>query len=139
MRHRPTAELYRNSGLILNSLVDIALSLVIAFIVSMPIFFESGIFVSAPGAVLAAGNEPGSDIKANIFITNDGRIILNEAQVSFENLSELLPRLLQRSVERRVIIAAEEQVKYDRVMKILDLAKQCGAADIALLRTRSGK
>lgn len=139
MQRRATAESYRNSGLILNSLVDIALSLVIAFIVSMPIFFESGIFVSAPGAVRAAAKEPGSDIKANIFITNDGRIILNEAQVSFENLSELLPRLLQRSVERRVIVAAEEQVKYDRVMKILDLAKQCGAADIALLRTRRVK
>ncbi|MGQ9577735.1 MAG: ExbD/TolR family protein [Candidatus Aminicenantales bacterium] len=139
MRRRVTVESYRNSGLILNSLVDIALSLVIAFIVSMPIFFESGIFVSAPGAVRAGGNEAGSDIKANIFITNDGRIILNEAQVSFENLSELLPRLLQRSVERRVIVAAEEQVKYDRVMKILDLAKQSGAADIALLRTRRGK
>ncbi|MCL6465493.1 MAG: biopolymer transporter ExbD [candidate division WOR-3 bacterium] len=139
MRRRSSVESYRNSGLILNSLVDIALSLVIAFIVSMPIFFESGIFVSAPGAARAAANEPGSDIKANILITNDGRIMLNEAQVSYENLSELLPRLLQRSVERRVIVAAEEQVKYDRVMQILDLAKQCGAADIALLRTRRTK
>lgn len=139
MRHRKVIERRPNSGLILNSLVDIALSLVIAFIVSMPIFFESGIFVSAPGATRAGANEPGSDIKANILITNDGRIILNEAQVSFENLSELLPRLLQRSIERRVVVAAEEQVKYERVMEILDLAKQCGAADIALLRTRRVK
>ncbi|MGQ9707656.1 MAG: ExbD/TolR family protein [bacterium] len=126
----------RNPGLILNSLVDVALSLVIAFMVSMPLFFESGIFVSAPGAVRAGANEPGSDIKANVYLTNDGRILLNEAQVSFENLSELLPRLLQRSVERRVIVSAEDQVKYERVMQVLDLAKQSGAADLSLLRTR---
>jgi biopolymer transport protein ExbD len=126
----------KNPGLILNSLVDVALSLVIAFMVSMPLFFESGIFVSAPGAVRAGADEPGSDIKANVYLTNDGRILLNEAQVSFENLSELLPRLLQRSVERRVIVSAEDQVKYERVMQVLDLAKQSGAADLALLRTR---
>ncbi len=129
----------RNPGLILNSLVDVALSLVIAFMVSMPLFFETGIFVSAPGAAKAGENEPVSDIKANIFLTNDGKILLNEAQVSYDNLSELLPRLLQRSVERRVIVSAEDQVKYDRVMKVLDLAKQAGARDLALLRTRKVK
>jgi H+/gluconate symporter-like permease len=32
-------------ALIMNSLVDIALSLVIGFIVTIPLFFESGIFV----------------------------------------------------------------------------------------------
>lgn len=128
-----------NPGLILNSLVDIALSLVIAFIVSMPLFFETGIFVSAPGVTRARENEPVSDIKVNIFLTNDGKILLNEAQVSYDNLSELLPRLLQRSVERRVIVSTEDLVKYDRVMKVLDLAKQSGAADLALLRTRKAQ
>ncbi len=136
MMRRLKIEPRRNTGLILNSLVDVALSLVIAFMVSMPLFFETGIFVSAPGAVRAKSNEPSSDIKANIFLTNDGKIFLNEARVSYENLRELLPRLLQRSAERRVIVAAEEGVKYDRVMQVLDLAKQSGAADLALLRTR---
>ncbi|MCX7732594.1 MAG: biopolymer transporter ExbD [candidate division WOR-3 bacterium] len=135
MRRR-SLERPRPSGLILNSLVDVALSLVIAFMVSMPLFFESGIFVSAPSAARAGANEPGSDIKANIYITKEGKILLNEAQVSFDNLSELLPKLLQRSVERRVVVAAEEGVRYEQVMRILDLAKQAGAADLALLRTR---
>lgn len=139
MRRRIRIEKHHNPGLILNSLVDIALSLVIAFMVSMPLLFETGIFVSAPGAARAQGDEPVSDIKANIFLTNDGKILLNEAQVSYDNLSELLPRLLQRSIERRVVVSAEDQVKYDRVMKVLDLAKQCGAADLALLRIRRRK
>ncbi len=139
MKRRRSFERYRNSGLILNSLVDIALALVIAFIVSIPIFFETGIFVSAPGVTRAGTGESGSDIKANIFLTNDGKIILNEAQVSYENLADLLPRLMQRSIERRVIVAAEDQVKYERVMLVLDMAKQSGAADVALLRTRRQK
>lgn len=122
--------------LILTSLVDVALSLVIGFMVAMPLFFETGIFVSAPGVARAAATEPGSDIKANVYLTGDGRILLNELEVTSESLAVLLPKLLERSVEKRVIVSTDEEVVYDRVMKVLDLAKQSGAADLALLRKR---
>jgi biopolymer transport protein ExbD len=134
MRRRPIEP--RGNELILTSLVDVALSLVIGFMVAMPLFFETGIFVSAPGVARAGKSDPGSDIKANVFLTNDGRILLNESEVSFENLTEVLPKLLERSVEKRVVVATDELVKYDRVMQVLDLAKQSGAADLALLRKR---
>lgn len=123
----------------LTSLVDIALSLVIAFIVAVPLFFETGIFVSAPGVARAGAADEGSDIKANIYLKDDGIIMLNETPVSFAELSDLLPKLLDRSVERKVIVASDEMVKYDRVVKVLDIAKQCGAADLALLRKRKAQ
>jgi biopolymer transport protein TolR len=134
MRRRPIEP--RKNELILTSLVDVALSLVIGFMVAMPLFFETGIFVSAPGVARAGTSEPGSDIKANVFLTNDGRILLNETEVSDQQLSDLLPKLLDRSVEKRVVVATDDQVVYDRVMRVLDLAKQSGAADLALLRKR---
>jgi biopolymer transport protein ExbD len=137
MRRRHV-ERRRNDGLIVNSLVDIALSLVIGFMVSMPIFFENGIFVSAPGVAQAGGAVPsGSDIKANIFLANDGRIMLNEVPVSEESLKVLLPRLLDRSVGRRVVISNENLVLYDAVVHVMDMAKQSGANDVAWLRTRT--
>ena len=136
MRRRHV-ERRRNDGLIVNSLVDIALSLVIGFMVSMPIFFENGIFVSAPGVAQAGGAVPGgSDIKANIFLANDGRIMLNEVQIPEDSLRVLLPRLLDRSVARRVVISNEEQVLYEAVVRVMDMAKQVGANDVAWLRTR---
>ncbi len=122
-------------GLILNSLVDIALALVIGFIVSIPLFFESGIFVNAPGVAKGAPGEV-SDIKVNIHLLDDGGILLNEEQVTYEQLEKLLPELLARSLERKVIISTDPNVKYKRVIKILDLAKQKGAAELALLRSR---
>ncbi len=129
----------RASELNLTSIVDIALSLVIGFMVSIPLFFESGIFVSAPGVTRVAKTEQGSDIKASIFVANDGRILLNKTQVSYENLRDLLPRLLDRSIERKVVVSSGELVKYDLVMRVLDIAKQSGAADLALLRRRKVK
>lgn len=122
-------------GLILNSLVDIALSLVIGFIVAIPLFFESGIFVNAPGVASGAATEI-SDIKVNIHLLNDGGILLNEELVSYEKLEELLPQLLARSLEKRVIVSTDSEVTYERVIQILDLAKQKGAGELALLRSR---
>ncbi|HEC78292.1 MAG TPA: biopolymer transporter ExbD [candidate division WOR-3 bacterium] len=122
-------------GLILNSLVDIALSLVIGFIVTIPLFFESGIFVNTPG-VARAGASDVSDIKVNIHLLDDGSIMLNEEFVTYEELEKLLPELLARSVQRKVIVSTEANVHYERVIQILDLAKQKGAGELALLRSR---
>ena len=122
-------------GLILNSLVDIALSLVIGFIVTIPLFFESGIFVNAPGVAQASAGDV-SDIKVNIHILDDGSLLLNEEIVSLDRLEELLPELLARSVQRKVIISADPLVNEGQVVQILDLAKQKGAGELALLRSR---
>lgn len=126
---------HHSQGLILNSLVDIALSLVIGFIVAIPLFFESGIFVNTPG-VAKAGATQVSDIKVNIYLLDDGGILLNEELVTYERLEELLPELLARSVARKVIISTEPDVRYERVVHVLDLAKQNGAGELALLRSR---
>jgi biopolymer transport protein ExbD len=124
----------RNEGLIITSIVDVALSLVIGFIVALPAFFESGIFVSQPGVTQAAQGQQ-SDVKVNLFLTNDGKIVLNEKPVPKEVLAELLPRLLARSVSKRVTVSSEDHVRYDNVVQILDIAKQAGAANLCLLRT----
>ncbi len=123
-----------HDGLIITSIVDIALSLVIGFIVALPAFFESGIFVSQPGVTQAAQGQE-SDVKVNLVLTNDGKIVLNEKAVPKEVLDDLLPRLLARSVSKRVTVSSEDQVRYDNVVQILDMAKQAGAANLCLLRT----
>ncbi|MEO0102478.1 MAG: biopolymer transporter ExbD [candidate division WOR-3 bacterium] len=125
----------QREGLILTSLVDIALSLVIGFIVALPFFFETGIFVSTPGVTKGAGAEA-SDIKANIHLKQDGGILLNEEQVSLEKLEELLPQLLARSLEKKVIVSAEKGIRYERVVTILDMAKRLGAGQLCLLKAK---
>jgi biopolymer transport protein ExbD len=134
-RHKRLKFEHEPQGLILNSLVDIALSLVIGFIVTIPLFFESGIFVNTPGVAKAGANDV-SDIKVNIHLLDDGSILLNEEIVSYERLAELLPELLARSVARKVIVSTDANVRYEQVIAILDLAKQKGAGQLALLRSK---
>lgn len=136
MRKKRIQHDVKKEGLILTSIVDIALALVIGFIVALPFFFETGIFVSQPSVTKAApGRE--TDVKVNILLTNDGNIVLNnERIISKESLTTILPKLLARSVSKRVIVSSEEKVRYDDVVQILDLAKQSGAANLCLLRQR---
>lgn len=134
-RHKRLRYESEPQGLILNSLVDIALSLVIGFIVTIPLFFESGIFVNTPG-VAKAGASDVSDIKVNIHVLDDGSILLNEEIVTYDRLAELLPELLARSVARKVIVSTDANVRYEQVVSILDLAKQKGAGQLALLRSK---
>jgi len=131
-RIRPT---FHKEGLIITSLVDIALCLVIGFIVALPFFFESGIFVSTP-KVTKTTTAVVSDVKVNIFLTRDGGVFLNEEKVEIKKLEEFLPLLLARSLEKKVIISAEPGVKYDKVVGILDMAKRLGAKELCLLKRR---
>ncbi len=135
MRRKRISPTPRREGLILTSLVDIALSLVIGFIVALPFFFETGIFVSTPKIAKTAG-EAVSDVKVNIHLTKEGGIQLNEEFVTQPQLEELLPQLLARSLEKKVIISAEKGIRYERVVQILDMAKRLGAGQLCLLKRK---
>jgi len=138
MRGRRRRGMAHREELIITSLVDIALCLVLGFMVSMPAFIESGIFVTSPSVSRGGAESPGAvptdDIKVNVFLSDDGRIFLNEEAVDKDYLIKTLPQLLARSADRKVIIGTDFNVVYDRVIRVLDLAKQAGAGQLCLLR-----
>jgi biopolymer transport protein ExbD len=119
------------------SLVDIALSLVIFFIVTLPALLESGIFVKAPGVTNVTGQQAGDDVKVSIYVRElaDGSVQyeLNKEPMEFDKLGPLVEALLDRSAEKTVVIRADGGVSHGSVVKVLDLAKRKNAAKLALL------
>jgi biopolymer transport protein ExbD len=138
MSRRRLREKRPKEELIITSLVDIALCLVLGFMVSMPAFIESGIFVTSPsiakGTTSPSSPQPVDDVKVNIFLSDDGRIFLNEEAVTKDYLIKTLPALLARSTDRKVIVGTDFNVVYDRVIRVLDWSKQAGAGQLCLLR-----
>ena len=136
---RRRREILHREELIITSLVDIALCLVLGFMVSMPAFIESGIFVtpsviSKESAAGPSAAPAADDIKVSVYLADDGRVFLNEEAVTKEELISDLPGLLARSADRKVVVGTGIDVTYDRVIKVLDWAKQAGADKLALLR-----
>lgn len=121
----------------ITSLVDIALSLLIFFIVTLPALLESGIFVKAPGVKQVGGSDPGDEFKVAIrlrIIDDSTYYFLNDEPIDKKDMGPLIEALLQRSTEKLVVVRADGAVTHAEVVEMLDLAKQKKAKRLALLR-----
>lgn len=119
--------------------INVALLLVLFFMMSAPMIYHSGIIISAPSLKKASKQKKETEVKVNVHITEEGQILLNNELVSEEDFPQLLAELLARSTSRIVIVSADENVPHQSVVTILDLAKQKGAVKLALLKRKRGK
>lgn len=120
----------------LTSLVDVCLTLVIIFMVSYPMVMQSAIKVSTPSLKKAKSVIEVSDMNAEIFIRENDEIELNGLVVDSHSFSDSLRTFLSLSREKLVLISAEENVMHDRVVAVLDEAKQCGAEKLSIVRKK---
>ena len=116
--------------------INVALLLVLFFMMSAPMMYHSGITISAPSLKKAGEQKKETEVKVNIHITEEGKILLNNEFVEEEQFPQLLAELLARSTSRIVIVSADGNVPHQSVVTILDLAKQKGAMKLALLKRK---
>ncbi|MEO0269649.1 MAG: biopolymer transporter ExbD [candidate division WOR-3 bacterium] len=116
--------------------INIALILVLIFITGAVTIFQTWLTVSSPKVRKAPNvqEQTMAEFKVNIHLSADGNILLNEEPVSFNKLDSLLPYLLIRSATGLVLVSADSQVEHGKVVEIIDLAKQKGAREVALLK-----
>jgi biopolymer transport protein ExbD len=117
-------------------MINVALLLVLFFMMSAPMMFHSGITISAPSLRKAGKQKKETEVKVNVHITEEGIILLNKEPVSEEKFPQLLAELLARSTSRIVMVSADENVPHQSVVSILDLAKQKGALKLAILKRK---
>jgi biopolymer transport protein ExbD len=120
----------------LTSLVDVALTLVIIFMVASPFVMQSGIKVSTPSLQKAKQVEKATDLKAEVYLKENGTIQLNGNPVGLATFPDSLRMLLAASASKRVLISAEEEVLHDQVIAIMDEARQCGAQNLAIVKRK---
>ena len=119
--------------------INVALLLVLFFMMSAPMMYHSGITISAPSLKKAAKQKKETEVKVNVHITAEGIILLNNEPVNEEQFPQLLAELLARSVSRIVLVSADDTVPHQSVVTILDLANQKGALKLAILKRKKRK
>jgi biopolymer transport protein ExbD len=119
--------------------INVALLLVLFFMMSAPMMYHSGITISAPSLRKAGKQRKETEVKVNIHITDEGQLLLNNEPVVEEQFPQLLAELLARSTSRIVLVSADENVPHQSVVTILDLARQKGAIKLAILRRKKRK
>jgi biopolymer transport protein TolR len=112
-----------NAEINVTSLVDVAFTLLVIFIITAPIL-QGGIEVAVPRAEVQALTA--QDKPFFITIRADGRLFMEETEVTLEELESSLPQLLAVGDIQRVYIRADSMALYGPVLQTLATTMNSG-------------
>lgn len=111
-------------------LVDIALVLVIIFMVTAPMLNEkAGMAVELPKA---ATIEARPEDNVTITLTVKGEIALNDEKMPLNRLEAELRKIVSRHSDRLVLIRADKEVTHKQILELMGVAKRSGAKKMAI-------
>ena len=122
-RGRDRDDLPLNAEINITSLVDVAFTLLVIFIITAPIL-QGGIEVSVPSAQvepLTAQDDP-----FFVTVTRDGQIYLEESAVSPDAFEESFPQLASAGGFDRVYIRGDSLAPYGPVLKVMSTVARSG-------------
>ncbi|MDB5713428.1 MAG: tolR [Sphingomonadales bacterium] len=113
-------------------MVDVMLVLLIIFMVTAPLLV-AGVPVNLPDARAKALDQDQKPVA--ISIDADGRLFVNEAEVSSADLPDTLTRIAARGGDKppQIFLRADEALGYGRVMRVMGELNRAGLNRVALV------
>ncbi len=111
-------------------LIDVALILLIIFMVITPFLVQSELKVSLPESSSAARKDEGKTITVQIL--RNGKVLIGGKKISFSRLEKELVLRMSRSYSKNVIVQADRRVNIQKVVTALDIAKKLGAKKVGI-------
>jgi len=105
--------------------VDIVLVLLIIFMLTAPVLFETSIPLELPQA---ASVEPTPETDIGVIILADGSLVLNGMSVNDAGLRETA----RENPSLRALLSADKDTPHGRVIEIIDILRQEGVHRYAL-------
>jgi len=121
MAHKRRDDLPLSAEINVTSLVDVAFTLLVIFIITAPVL-QGGIEVDIPEAdvrPLTAEDEP-------FFVTieRDGSIYLAESEVTFEDFRSSFPQMAEAGNFERVYLRGDSLAPWGRVVQVMGVLNQ---------------
>jgi biopolymer transport protein ExbD len=117
------------------SLADVILLLLIFFLLTSTYVLEPGIRVKLPRAYTS---DVVSRKDIQVTITTEGRLFLNDREMTLQDFSTELEKLIEESEEKIVIIRADKSVTVDKLVQIMDIGKGVGGEKFLIATRRIG-
>jgi biopolymer transport protein TolR len=113
--------------------IDVMLVLLVIFMITAPLINPGVVELPSVGRELTAPAEP-----LKVFVRTDQSILLQEGATAPVRVSrdELVARIQdrqKRNPDQAVVIAADRAVRYEDVVRVLDLLQQKGVRKVGLL------
>jgi biopolymer transport protein ExbD len=114
-------------------LIDVSLVLVVILMITTPMAFQSGIQIRNAAASARAAQEKARAERVEITVVSPDTMMVNRTAVSRATLPETLRPLLAASATKTVVVRCNDGVPHGVFVSVLDEAKSCGAAQIAVM------
>lgn len=119
-----------NANINVTSLVDVAFTLLIIFIITAPIL-QGGVEVQLPRAEVAPITASDGVI---VTVARNGSIYIGDVAVeSLEDFETIFPNYVQTRQIRDAFLKGDEEVPYGRVLQVLGLMKKLDVAEVGLV------
>ena len=114
-------------------LIDVSLVLVVILMVATPMAFQSSIGVQRAAKAGKAAAVVSRDERVEITIVSADSVLVNRTAMPRATMALLLKPLIELSATKTVIVRCNDKVPHGSFVSVLDEAKQCGAAKIAVV------
>jgi len=114
-------------------LIDVSLVLVVILMITTPMAFQSGIQIRNAAASARAALQTVRAERIEITVVSPDSVIVNRNLMSRAALPGMLRPLLAVSATKTVIVRCNDSVPHGSFVSVLDEAKSCGAAQIAVM------
>ena len=117
-------------------LCDILLVLLIIFMVITPVA-QKGIDINLPETSGGTEGEPPSATKSIVLtLEADQSVDINNRPVSMDLLESELRTIYQTRTTKTIFIRADETVRYENVLRVIDIAKGAGIEVLGVIPER---
>ena len=118
-------------------LVDVMLVLLIIMMIVAPLL-QKGADVRLPLAANTA-DKPETQDQTVVAIDRSDRFFVNGLPVRKEDLRTKVEEILETKKERIILIKADEDAPYGRVMEVMDTLRAAGIEDMGLITERKAR
>jgi len=123
----------RNLEINLVPMIDVIFSILAFFIISTLFLTRSqGLPVDLPQATTA---QQQSETEVTVTMQADGKIALNQEEISLENLVPEVTKISQTAQETLVIVKADKAVTHGDVVNVMDRLRQVEGVKLAIATT----
>ena len=124
------------SDINITPLTDVILVLLVIFMVTTPIIYQSNIKVNLPSAKSAVPPEAVPPGQANVTITTEGMLYLNDKLVTQQELRDQVMSLYQKDPGLGVYLRSDKLTKFKDIVQVLDLLTELGITKLDIAATR---
>jgi biopolymer transport protein ExbD len=117
------------SGINVTPLVDVVLVLLIIFLITAPVLYQSAIKVQLPKAKTGDQADKGP---LNFTLSKEGKLSWDKDLIDWDTLIQRLSAMGEQAAKETAIISADEATPHGTVIKLMDALRQAGMTRFAL-------